>query len=249
MKAELSPSPITEHSRFIESSPEITQKLDLLTEGIYELQTINPDIVGASLFGSTLKGEATPESDFDTSIFLDANMLEEMGIAVSEDKYGGVSIDDPELKTEYSKYLSDYLAKKMGEDSTKLEEGLFLTPISHEIIDSQIDNFLKKAEAYQDYKKSYKDWWDNNNEGPAPEPPETPIMGSNVGSLFRAELGPGLEEYRDHVLTRLGEAGQTGEEAWEAILSTVKFGEGHIDDNHYPSSLAEATETYTQQAA
>jgi hypothetical protein len=196
------------------------------------------------LFGSVLKGTAHEKSDYDTNIFIDANKLTGMGAEVGIDNNGTSQISDPALKAEYSSYISSYLAKKMNKPQPQIEQGIFIVPISNEIIDSELDNYVSKCEPYQRYQDALDSWLNNDMEGDRPQEAEVPLISRSVGALFSAELTAGLESYRQHTIDKLDRMGKFGEDGWKDIVLLVKFGEGHLNDSVYPKDLEEANATY-----
>lgn len=237
---------VINHPRFIESSPEITQNLITLSEGVEELKAINQELLGATLFGSALKGTATEKSDYDTNVFVEANKLLDLGIEVAIDESSNAEIVDKSLKSEYSHYISGYLAKKLGKEPAQIEEGIFVLPISHELIDTQIDHYLKSCKERPKHNDDIDIWLNADMTETVPEEPRTVLLGRNISTLFAADLTAGLETYREHVLARLEGAGQAGEEAWQDILLVVKFGEGHVGDEYYPATVSEAINEYSR---
>ncbi len=236
--------PILTNKRFIEGRPESTQEVIELTKGIYELKAINPEIIGASLFGSVLKGTATEKSDYDTNVFVDADRLSKLGIAVTVDNKNDAKLVDETLKKEYSHYIGDYLGKKLGKDHTLIEGGIFIVPLSEKLIVYQLEQYFRAVKLKVEYREAKEQWYEGNMYGQEPEEPEYPMMGWNIGTLFGAELTSGLEGYRQLVLDELQQAGQAGEDAWNDIMFFVKFGEGHLDDKYYPSTVDEAINEY-----
>lgn len=69
-----------ERKRFLLSSnPEIKKRLAGLKEIVRDLQNRYPEFISLSLYGSLVKGYATPKSDIDAALFIDEDVEREAG--------------------------------------------------------------------------------------------------------------------------------------------------------------------------
>lgn len=246
---------LTEHPRFVEGSHENEETLEKFTNELEIIQEENPEIVGATLFGSRLKGESTAKSDVDTVIFIDAAQLKEHGITVEIDEQGNIVPGD---FTKYTKEFKEHIGKRLANSTNKDPEtitgGLFIAPIDDELIKKSIDQVVTYHQQYQEYKQEFEEWvenrsWDDESEGP--KPPEWVGLNSAIGQLFHPALLSGLDEYRQEVIGYLKQQGSFGEKVWQDdILGKLSFGEGHLktsDQASYPINLDEAGYWYGRE--
>jgi len=69
---------LAERKRFLLSShPELKKRLALLQKVVRDFQKQYPEFISLGLYGSLIKGYATPESDIDADIFIDQEIAEQ----------------------------------------------------------------------------------------------------------------------------------------------------------------------------
>jgi len=245
-----SQTPVTEHPRFVEGTPENQETLERFVEGLRELQAQNPEIAGATLFGSRLKGESTAKSDVDCKILIDANRLAENDIPVTVDDEGHIDWGKhTDLKKDFESHFGEVLAEKTNKDPSVIKGGIYVEAVSPELIRNQIDKYTDYLKAYDQAIVDREKFWDNPDADfdNSPPLPEQVFVADPIPALFSPDLLHGLEKYREEVVHYLKDKGEYGEKAWQDILERVRFGEGHVEaDNsaHYPATLEQANEWY-----
>ncbi len=250
------PLSIAPHARHVEGTPGNTETLERFSFGLEELKAANPEIAGATLFGSRLKGEATEKSDVDCTIFIDADAMAQQGVHVGIDKTGNLNWGEYEsLKRDFQAYFGNFLAQKTDKNPSVITGGIYIEPVSENLIKQELDQHL---ENFTNYEKETEEHWHkvdewakdlSDNAGDRPEAPEYVTIARNIPALFHPDLTTGLEDYREAVITRLIAAGPLGEKVWQDILDSLAFGEGHreiTDETAYPINLAQAKEWYAK---
>jgi predicted nucleotidyltransferase len=240
---------VFEHPRFIEGSSENAQTLEHFAQGLQELQAVNPEIVGATLFGSRLKGEATAKSDVDCAILVDADKLASEGVDLSVDETGTIQWGEyEELKEGFKSHFADVLSGATHKDPSTIREGLYIEPISNELIETQLSTHIDYLKNRDKYQADYSNWTQNSMlDSPQPQEPDYVRIDGNISALFGPELAPGHDKYRQAVINKLSQTGEYGEAVWQEILYGIQFGEGHYDmedSSKYPATLQQAQEWY-----
>lgn len=241
--------PALGHPRYIEGEPENIETLERFTSGLQELQTDNPEIVGATLFGSRLKGEATAKSDVDCVIFIDAEQLRQAGVTTEINDKGSVNWGEhKELPDDFEVHFASVLADKTEKDPKTIKDGIYVRPISTDLINSHISMYAAYVHKYNEYLRQSAAHIDNP-QAEIPEEPTQVFMSDSLSGLFSPDLLPGskLDRYRQDVLKAIDSTGEYGEEIWKEIMSKVKFGEGHVDyddPRYYPQNVQQAYEWY-----
>lgn len=244
------PTSVIEHPRFIPGSAENVDTVTRFASGLQELQAENSEIVGATLFGSRLKGEARANSDVDCNVLIDASALSARGIEIDVDATGKLNWGGyQELQRDLQAHIGDVLAAKTDKDPVTIRRGIYIKPISAKLIEKQIELHVGYLKQYEEYMAKSEAWIDNLDAdiNERPEPPDYIPLSGGVPALFSPELAPGLDIYRSLVVDKLAEEGEYGKKAWEDILSHVEFGEGHLevaDPSYYPVDLKAAQEQY-----
>jgi hypothetical protein len=146
------------------------------------------------------------------------------------------------------------LAQHVGKDVQIIESGLYLYPISNELIRQQINHFMHYLQIDEAYQLANQAWLKRIEErgtvdvihDPQPIQPEWATIAGGIPALFSPDLLPGLAVYRKEVVTLLSANAARGERAWEDILRAVTFGEGHVPmtESYYPITLAQARAWY-----
>jgi predicted nucleotidyltransferase len=239
---------VFQHPRYVEGSAENTESLERFSDGLRELQSDNPEIVGATLFGSRLKGEATTKSDIDCTVLVDADALNVHDIHIDVGETGSLDWGEhSDLKHDFEAHFGKVLADKTDKAAGILTKGIYVQPISESLIQTQLNKYLTYLDKVDQYRAEKEQWWDSNSDAKPPELPETAVITGGIPPLFAPDLIDGLSDYRKTVINMLSQAGSHGEEAWQTILQGVEFGEGHKsieDPSAYPTSLEQARQWY-----
>jgi predicted nucleotidyltransferase len=246
--------PVTQHPRFIEGNDENVETLTKFTQGLQELQVQNSEIVGAALFGSRLKGEATAGSDVDCTILVDAEQLAVHGVDIDVDQQGWITWGKHEdLKQDFGNHFGEVLAEKTAKDPTTIKQGIYVQPISQKLIEKQVGVHVEYLKKYDEYREKSEAWINDLNADPdqRPEPPDYVPLSGGIPALFSPQLISGSEKYQHAVINELSRQRDYGEAAFKEIMSHVQFGEGHLEssDPKYPANLEEARALYGEKNA
>ncbi|HEX3081665.1 MAG TPA: nucleotidyltransferase domain-containing protein [Candidatus Saccharimonadia bacterium] len=144
----------TDYHRFVLDSsrdPEgvAREHLHSLQANITAAQTEYPEIRGATVFGSTVKGHATPESDVDGYMFIDVDEARRHGRALHVIRHEGQFLLEPADREPYESVLSDAGA------STEVNplEGVFVAPISTDIISASVSEAADALKAGDEFRR------------------------------------------------------------------------------------------------
>ncbi|MBS0553743.1 MAG: nucleotidyltransferase domain-containing protein [Proteobacteria bacterium] len=204
-----------------------------------------PEFTGMTAFGSTVRGEAGPDSDVDIAVFIEPSDAEgspqrnpnvPKGDAIRVNPYarkyefhGGI---DTIYKTLILRHLQEEGVMKADMD---------VLPISQGIIEHSRKRLLDKAEKHE-----------------GPDTGENmPVVPKNIRFLFHAPIDDErLRPYVSQTLEGLQES-PYGERAWGMIRRTVAHFEEGRDDGAYesnphryiPPTLADAVGFYEEAGA
>ncbi len=234
--------------RYVEGTAENTETLERFSSGLRELKQANPEILGATVFGSRLKGEGTAKSDVDCTVLIDADALEGHGIAIEVSETGILEWgENKDLKHDFEAHFGKVLADKTDKAENTLMGGIYVQPLSDKLIKTQLNKYLAYLDSVDHYRSAKEQWLESDSATQPPEMPETVVITGGIPALFGPDLIDGLGEYRKTVIDTLSQAGSHGEEAWQTILHGVEFGEGHRsieDQTAYPLTLEQARQWY-----
>jgi predicted nucleotidyltransferase len=213
-----------------------------------EFMKDHPEIIGATVYGSQVKGTARPDSDVDTFLFVDE---EKIGLPLES----GKGVDDREsdiathIDTTISRPFKSLWAKSSGLNEEDMKDVRFRI-----LSQSRIDHDLQTMESYLEKMDKF-----NKNEGDRPSLDQRPIAPA-VGRLFQLQLGRGLDTYRAYVLKSLEKKGELGDKIWETFFyqdilaeESGKLTRGTSDPvvefhnkrkDLYPHSVSEAMQYY-----
>lgn len=245
--------PVFSHPRYIEGSPENTETLVSFSHGLAEFQAQHPQILGATIFGSRLKGTAREDSDVDCRILADADYLEQHGAKATITEEGDVEWgDNGSFVYELEEKISKDIATNTNKDWLTIRRGIYIEPMSKKLIHEHLQKFLQNRQASIDTLAAINAWSFGGNKGPRPTGPPLIDIGSSVPALFAPDLIPGLDKYRRLVVEELSSAGRLGAITWANIMKQVQFGEGHVDTRnpyYYPQDLDQAKQWYPPEAS
>lgn len=233
MSIETEPGPISD-DQFKSESPDETEKpkrrfvlgkepfarerIEAIKSAVEELQTENPEILGLTLFGSTVKGRHTKASDIDGFLFVDADLAEE--------KYKEPIYNWKE-RSEFIIWMTEaysHLYKELsviGSYDIRVKTHVMPLPINEEIIDKEVEILVKK---------------------------DNLLPRQNLTGMFHLMAGHGIEKYRKYLVEKLAGMGELGEGVWHRIIDeTEKWEEGNtreFGEKKYPRTLEEAKKLY-----
>lgn len=205
----------------------VKQRIEAVRASYESFKDSNPEVVGLTLFGSTVRGEVKLASDLDAYVFIDAQRVaSNLGVDESSILHtnelsfsvGDVSFDE-ELEYKYYKGFTDRVMASTGLEITKVKD-IRIRPISNDIIDAEVDRLCTwSGESY---------------------------ASSNLQAMFYLQIGTDLDRYRKHVLERLEGKGELGEKVWEAVVRDLEYWEqdGKQGVGKYPKKLSEAKFMY-----
>ncbi|MBL8159800.1 nucleotidyltransferase domain-containing protein [Candidatus Saccharibacteria bacterium] len=226
------------------STPETRERsaryLDAAADAFEAMRREMPEVIGLTAFGSTVRGEAGPESDADVYLYVETSdtapyQTVKPGMEAVQRRDSG-SLEgtyefNPAIAMNYKwKFYTDLKERGIPKSD------IVLAPINDEIITSQVDEMLDYAAAFdmEDLKTADK---------------KCP---RNVRGLFHAPVqDEGLKGYRDKVLARLVDS-EHGEKVWMMISHFVEGFErrktdatsSRPDHRTMPRTLGEAIEHY-----
>lgn len=230
----------------IQSDTFIKERLNAVQSGVEKMKEENTNVIGLSLFGSMVKGNAHEGSDIDGYLYIDAEHLaqEEAELAAQENReprpvtFDVVNIGN--ISTYPGEHLYDIykplIKEKFTEDGSLTEEQISdinVRPVSSEIIDRHLSLLQKGLEL------SKRD--DTNVKIEASQ---------NLCGLFHLAVGHGLDKYRQEIIEKLEGLGEDGESIWGNIIGqTEKLEQYMYTDTpiRYPRTLVEARAMYIHE--
>ena len=233
-------------------------RLDVFRNGVKKFQEKYPEVLGATLFGSMMKGEkAHKDSDIDAMLFIDGEAIQSTEINPVDAESG---YSDPLLLISPSiffaqEYRSKFLEElHVSEDEiNKYYKDVSARMISGEIIDKEIDRFLKSSHLYEEWRNNFNKKEHNNL---TKEEKDTLMKDNDMGFIdptiffmFCASVGRGIEKYRQLFLEKLYNLPdrKIAEYMWEGVYWKVLFFEQDRNETikgNVPKNIEEAIHVY-----
>ena len=231
----------------------VIERLRTLQSIIEEMRKEKPEVLSACLFGSSVHGRSKEKSDVDADIFIDVELINKSNEIKS-------SKDKAEFLNAYTKIVQEKM-KELLKLSDEQVHHIRPIPISREIIDSELENFIKNGEIENAYKtaeakyetdlkaweKIYESETDFRKKGVMlltrpifPKPTEDTYTSSMLGHMFFLDVGSGIRPFRKYFLEKLKERGRSGEVAWDLL----RF-QDEIFDPLMPKTLEDALRIYS----
>jgi predicted nucleotidyltransferase len=236
------------------TEPKAKERLNDFREKIKEFQKIYPEILGATVFGSMIRGEkAKGTSDIDAILYIDG-----------EDQNVLKKLQDYKNSRERENVAEIYLNNFFNESKIKKSDKKYyhLAPIivNKFLINESIDESLYEEAGYREWESNFE----NKNRKLISVPREKilkRIEESHPGDadpdiypIFHAQVGKGIEKYRQMYLGKLfnlykkGEKGKKSVEyIWENIYFKLLKSESTRDrqiDINIPKTFIEALKVY-----
>lgn len=239
--------------RFVISPNEFgLKRLDAVQRSIDSIKAKRPEVLSLVVFGSTVKGESHHASDIDGYIFINPSLSQSQDLPVTD---GSTAT---RLKSEVADRYTNQLRNRIM-DKTKLTPdqvaGIKVLPINEEIINKQVDDLVDVINKLKNYElereKRELEFLASNPNGIYLESPPNglmpPIPKPNLFAMFHLEIGGGIRNYRNYLIERLEQEGDSGEVIWKEIIEATEMMEQNMSYNtnkRYPRNLTEAREVY-----
>jgi hypothetical protein len=223
-------------------NPASVAYIDGLVDVAERLGGTLPEYKGMTLYGSTVRGETSQDSDVDISVFIELDETTPFQSVMDPAKPHLIEYVNAGPYTHSRRFVplieSRYLAKLDEELSERgfPDSDRSILPISTAIVAENIQNVLDSAKAYRETQ--------NLNDLHAPR---------NIRNLFQGTIDDtGLVNYRKQVLETLSQASE-GQLAWKIIrFFAAKYEVGRNGDPNalshrtLPEDLVEAVSHYEQ---
>lgn len=244
--------------RFVLSHEQFAKdRIEGVRSSVDHLQQEHPEILGLTLYGSTVKGTSTEASDIDGFVFVDAEKVlgsqdSEITKEVIDDKYGDSMGDFFEDSTQikYEELVRGVLRSQAGLTEEQVKH-VRIRPVSKRIIDTQIAQLSDYVDRLSEHKIKYSEYLSGITSGgkriERPEMPETVPTTYNLSGLFHLKVGKGIEAYRAYTVDKLSSMGSNGEQVWGQIIESVESLERNMHSGtqiRYPRTLEEARRAY-----
>lgn len=197
---------LNEHSKKI---------LNGLRNELQEIQSVHPEVIGATVYGSQVKGIARGsedplgQSDIDCYIFVDGESIgiQDNGDEGTYPKEGDESWD--RVNDSLGSEIRGRVERRFGLfDSTSKDMRVRI--LTKARVDNDIDRALAHEQAIIDA--------DANNTA---RPRLSETRPHDLDKLFHLQLGHGLDAHRKYILERLKRSGAAGEAVWKDCASSI----------------------------
>ena len=219
-------------------------RLDSFRHGIKDFQKDHPEVLGATIYGSMIKGDQAKEtSDVDAFLYIDAEALS------PNNKLQDTRVIE-------SKYRSDFLQTLHipENESSKYYHDLKTKIVSGKILDTAINDYLEYENQYTEYIKMRKEKYtyeasEAEKEKILSQEPKTKTFDIAISGMFHARVGSGIEKYRRLFLEKINALPdkKIAEKIWSDIYMALDTFEKRSDPNkkiYIPSNLHEALRVY-----
>ncbi|MEI7810230.1 MAG: nucleotidyltransferase domain-containing protein [bacterium] len=218
-------------------------RLNNFRDGIKDFQKQNPEVLGATVYGSMIKGEQAKEtSDIDAFLYIDKETLPE--------GENGKSKDVVELE-----YRNNFLK------SLNIPEGevsKYYGDLRPKLLDNQtLDNDINTRIEYDNKMKAYKKMLEEKYTYEASDEEKEKLLSQEpqfkndfaISGMFHARVGRGIEKYRHMFLDKVNALPdkEMAEKIWNEVYFDLKTFEERSDPNkkiEIPSTLNDALRVY-----
>lgn len=218
-------------------------RLDNFRDGLKRFQQQHTEILGATVFGSMIKGEvARAESDVDAFLYIDFDALTE------EDKKKDVK----DVENKFRSGLLKELGVVSEDEAHEFYHDLVPKLLSKEILDSNIqanidyevtNDVIREKRRNLDTSSMTEDEIDKLY---SEEPENQPLDNLQIGGMFHARVGSGIEKYRKLFLEKLVALPnrEMAEKIWMGVYAQIVTMEAGDKKRIVPRTLEDALQTY-----
>ncbi|MDQ5971092.1 MAG: transf 2 protein [Patescibacteria group bacterium] len=244
MNEQITPKTNTNERRFLpaaESSAKL--RLDNFRTGIKDFQKKNPEVLGATVYGSMIKGDQAKEtSDVDAFLYIDNETLPE------DEKNKNEDVVESEYRNNFLKSLN------IPED----EASKYYGDLRPKLLDSKtLDNDIKSRIEHDNQMKAYKKMLEEKYTYDASDEEKEKLLSQEpqfkndfaISGMFHARVGSGIEKYRRLFLEKVKALPdeEMAEQIWKDVYFDLKTYEERSDPSkkiEIPSTLKDALRVY-----
>ena len=224
----------------------IQEELFAFGEKIRALCTMYPELIGAGLFGSQVKGYATSESDKDMVIWID------YAEAVKSFDWNNPRPEDIVTKEEIARIRSEMM-------HGGAVSGNFGQEVKCEVLEQKYRILIHRALGLSgdSRKQIIADILDRDRILNALRSVSSIANTYYIKHAFFLAIGEGIYEYRKLILDELASQGQLGEDKWKSVVHELEDFEDpsgtisettHSREHLYPQTIAEARKYFLRGA-
>lgn len=244
MKEQLSNQVNSNERRFaLATETSARTRLDNFRDGVKDFQKQNPEVLGATVFGSMIKGDqARGTSDIDAFLYIDKETLPE------EKKNKSIDFVESDYRSSFLKSLNI-----PEEDVSK-----YYSDLRPKLLDGQVlDNDINSRIEYDNRMKAYKKMLEEKYTYETPDEEKEKLLSQEpqfkndfaISGMFHARVGSGIEKYRHLFLEKIEALSdkEMAEKIWDDIYFDLKTYENRSDPNkkiEIPSTLSDALRVY-----
>ena len=216
------------------------ERLSNFRDTVKQMQEENPEVLGATVYGSMIKGQQAREgSDVDAFLYVDAENQK-----VGEENPG-----------KYRDKLLEKLGAKENENS-KYYEDIRVQPLSEKIIDKEISDqldFYKKTDEYKEMlNEKYGEASEEEKEKLLRQEPDFRTIQFGISGMFHARVGSGIEKYRKSFLEKIVAVNDKdkSEKLWGEVAAQLRTMENRKNPNiqiETPDTLNVALRRYAPE--
>ncbi len=213
-------------------------RLEAFRTTVKEFQKENPEVLGATVYGSMIKGkQAHSESDIDAFLYIDA-------------ENPACNSTNPDLYRD--KFLNKLGAETLEERSRYYEDlrSQFLsTDILEKEIADQLDFYTKESLYKEMLRQRYGESSEEEKEQLLKQEPDFRTIQFGISGMFHARVGSGIEKYRKVFLEKIAHLSDKNkaEKIWGEVASQIRTMEQRRDHDvviETPDTFMDALRKY-----
>ncbi len=234
----------TNERRFLPATESSAKaRLDHFRNGIKSFQKEHPEVLGATVYGSMIKGEQAKESsDVDAFLYIDKETLP------IENNNKNDEVIESEYRENFLKSLN----------VTAEESSRYYGDLRSKLLDNQVlDNDINTRIEYDNKMKAYKKKMEEKYTYETPEEEKNKLLSQEprftsdfaISGMFHARVGSGIEKYRRLFLEKVRALpdNEMTEKIWKDVYFDLKTYEQRADPNKkidIPETFNEALRVY-----